>query len=60
MNCATCRFMDLAVGEDDEPRMECHRYPPVLIGFLGDEAVQTYPTVYDASWCGEWAGKEVK
>jgi hypothetical protein len=56
--CETCRFYEY-VGVDNCDGLEsglCHRYPPTrppIAPENGDD-VNSYPVVFEHSWCGEW------
>ena len=55
--CATCAYAEPAVLADDETLvMECHRYPPVIVGT--STLFQARPQVEGQEWCGEWKPKD--
>lgn len=57
--CTSCRFAEPAVGDDDQPRLDCHRYPPVVVGYNDEGTItEMYPCVNGTDWCGEWAPPE--
>ena len=57
VNCITCRFAGTTLDERGDPLMECHRFPPRPFPF-GDEVYQSYPTVREEDWCGEYQQDE--
>lgn len=56
MKCPECRFSEVVIL-DDGPNVECHRFPPVIIG-VNDEPLQVWPQVQSEDWCGEFQSKE--
>lgn len=55
-DCGACRFSDIESNEDG-PVLECHRFPPQLIGGTTDEVLLAWPQVKGGDWCGEWIPK---
>lgn len=53
VNCGRCRFVEPTVGDDDEPRADCRRYPPQYVVIDG-EPVTIWPQVNGDDWCGEF------
>lgn len=51
--CVDCRFAAIEVGTDDQPRFDCHRYPPVFMVVHGVPAV-AFAQVAPDDWCGEF------
>lgn len=53
-SCSTCLWATPRVAEDDEPVLDCRRYPPqAIIEPDGDIAV-FWPQVESGDWCGEY------
>lgn len=60
VSCSSCRFAELLVvdGCDHEdgpvPAVECRRFPPQVTCSAEDGGLQSWPTVQESDWCGEW------
>lgn len=60
VSCTGCKYAEPAIGDDDVPRLDCHRYPPVVAGWSPDgDVTEMYPMVGGDDWCGEFAGPEI-
>jgi hypothetical protein len=51
--CSNCTYGEVAIGDDSVPRVDCHRYPPLLFVVDGDPQT-AFPQVEGTDWCGEW------
>lgn len=58
--CGSCIYAEPVVLEGDGTvAMECHRYPPVVVGADGN-LFQARPQVSAHDWCGEWEASRLE
>ena len=55
VECGTCQYAEPTIGTDEQPFLECRRYPPTVMWVDRDgEPLRTWPSVSGDDWCGEW------